>query len=218
MAWTIAFILYKPAAAIVYAIAFRMTGTDLFKSDGTGLFQIVTGLALMLIALVALPALMRFLVPAVASVGGAVPRACFWELRPFRPRETSRRARSVPATTAAVAAVAAIARPRTDRPAAHRHRALPHHPQVLTLPGRRRRRAAAQVRVQVREVPRPVVQEPEHQAAPGQAQQRAERAAAAGPIGAGIAVATKAAEGAKHAAQAVKAGTEEATGSNENGS
>jgi hypothetical protein len=70
MAWTLAFILYKPAAAIVYAIAFRMTGTDLFKSDGTGLFQIVTGLALMLIALVALPALMRFLVPAVASVGG----------------------------------------------------------------------------------------------------------------------------------------------------
>lgn len=70
MAWTLAFILYKPAAAIVYAIAFRMTGTDLFKSDGTGLFQIVTGLALMLIALVALPALMRFLVPAVSSVGG----------------------------------------------------------------------------------------------------------------------------------------------------
>ncbi|MCM6761264.1 hypothetical protein NB037_02420 [Rathayibacter sp. ZW T2_19] len=71
MAWTLAFILYKPAAAIVYAIAFRMTGTDLFKSDGTGLFQIVTGLALMLIALVALPALMRFLVPAVSSVGGS---------------------------------------------------------------------------------------------------------------------------------------------------
>jgi hypothetical protein len=68
--WTIAFVLYKPAAALVYAIAFRLTGTDLFKSDGTGLFQIVTGLALMLIALVALPALMRFLVPAVASIGG----------------------------------------------------------------------------------------------------------------------------------------------------
>jgi hypothetical protein len=70
LGWTIAFVLYKPAAALVYAIAFRLTGTDLFKSDGTGLFQIVTGLALMLIALVALPALMRFLVPAVASIGG----------------------------------------------------------------------------------------------------------------------------------------------------
>lgn len=68
--WTVAFILYKPAAALVYAIAFRLIGTDVFKTDGTGPFQIVTGLALMLIALVALPALMRFLVPAVASIGG----------------------------------------------------------------------------------------------------------------------------------------------------
>lgn len=68
--WTIAFILYKPAAAIVYAAAFRMTGTDLFKTDGTGLLQILTGLALMLIALVALPALIRFVAPAVAAVAG----------------------------------------------------------------------------------------------------------------------------------------------------
>lgn len=70
LAWTIAFILYKPAAAIVYATAFRLTGTDAFQAGGTGLFQILTGLALMLVALVALPALMRFLVPAVAAVGG----------------------------------------------------------------------------------------------------------------------------------------------------
>lgn len=68
--WTIAFILYKPAAAIVYAAAFRMTGTDLFKTDGTGLLQILTGLALMLIALIALPALIRFVAPAVAAVAG----------------------------------------------------------------------------------------------------------------------------------------------------
>ena len=71
LAWTIAFVLYKPAAAIVYATAFRLTGTDAFRADGTGLFQILTGLALMLVALVALPALMRFLVPAVAAVGGS---------------------------------------------------------------------------------------------------------------------------------------------------
>lgn len=70
LAWTIAFVLYKPAAAIVYATAFRLTGTNAFRADGTGLFQILTGLALMLIALVALPALMRFLVPAVAAIGG----------------------------------------------------------------------------------------------------------------------------------------------------
>ncbi|WP_435528064.1 hypothetical protein [Microbacterium aurantiacum] len=68
--WTIAFILYKPAAAIVYAAAFRMVGVDLFKSDGTGLLQILTGLALMLIALIALPALIRFVAPAAAVVAG----------------------------------------------------------------------------------------------------------------------------------------------------
>lgn len=71
LAWTIAFILYKPAAAIVYATAFRLTGSNAFQAGGTGLFQILTGLALMLVALVALPALMRFLVPAVAAIGGS---------------------------------------------------------------------------------------------------------------------------------------------------
>ncbi|RFA06790.1 hypothetical protein B7R21_18475 [Subtercola boreus] len=71
LAWTIAFILYKPAAAIVYATAFRLTGADLFKTDKTGLYQIIIGLALMLIALIALPALMRFLVPSISSVGGS---------------------------------------------------------------------------------------------------------------------------------------------------
>ena len=70
LAWTVAFVLYKPAAAIVYATAFRLTGSNAFQTDGTGLFQILAGLALMLVALVALPALMRFLVPAVAAIGG----------------------------------------------------------------------------------------------------------------------------------------------------
>ncbi|PVZ93288.1 hypothetical protein DDQ50_16445 [Amnibacterium flavum] len=70
LGWTIAFILYKPAAAIVYATAFRLTGADLFVTDGSGLVQLLTGLALMLIALVALPALMRFVVPAVGAMSG----------------------------------------------------------------------------------------------------------------------------------------------------
>ena len=70
LAWTVAFVLYKPAAAIVYATAFRLTGVNAFQAAGSGLFQILAGLALMLVALVALPALMRFLVPAVAAIGG----------------------------------------------------------------------------------------------------------------------------------------------------
>lgn len=68
VAWLIAFILYKPAAAIVYATAFRLVGSDNFKDDGSGLINVITGLTLMAIAVVALPALMRFVTPMVASV------------------------------------------------------------------------------------------------------------------------------------------------------
>lgn len=68
--WLIAFILYKPAAAIVYAAAFKLTGTSIFQDDGTGLVKIITGLALMAMALLALPALMRFVAPMVSQAGG----------------------------------------------------------------------------------------------------------------------------------------------------
>jgi type IV secretion system protein TrbL len=68
--WTIAFILYKPAAAIVYAAAFKLAGSNVFQSDGSGVWSIMTGLALMAIALVALPALMRLIAPMTAAVAG----------------------------------------------------------------------------------------------------------------------------------------------------
>ena len=68
--WLIAFILYKPAAAIIYATAFKLTSSNIFQDDGTGLVKILTGLALMIMALVALPALMRFVAPMVSQVGG----------------------------------------------------------------------------------------------------------------------------------------------------
>lgn len=68
--WTLAFILYKPAAALVYAAAFSLTGTDAFQDDGGGLWTVLTGLALMLMALVALPALLRFVAPMTGAVAG----------------------------------------------------------------------------------------------------------------------------------------------------
>ncbi|NOJ60960.1 hypothetical protein [Arthrobacter sp. 260] len=72
IAWTLAFILYKPAAAIVYAVAFRLvSGGEM--SGFTGILNSITGLALMVVALFALPALLRFVTPmvgAVASGGG----------------------------------------------------------------------------------------------------------------------------------------------------
>ncbi|NAZ84560.1 hypothetical protein, partial [Kineococcus indalonis] len=66
--WTLAFILYKPAAGIVYATAFRLAGSS--PNDPSGLANILTGLGMMAVALIALPALMRFCVPMVASVTG----------------------------------------------------------------------------------------------------------------------------------------------------
>lgn len=80
-AWLIAFILYKPAAAIIYATAFQLSGSKIFgnagdgKDFGSALLTTVTGLALMVIALFAMPALMRFVTPMVGAVtggGGAV--------------------------------------------------------------------------------------------------------------------------------------------------
>ncbi|MDP9988982.1 hypothetical protein J2S98_004171 [Arthrobacter oryzae] len=75
-AWLIAFILYKPAAAIIYATAFQLSGTKIFgnvgdgKDFGSALLATVTGLALMIIALFAMPALMRFVTPMVGAVAG----------------------------------------------------------------------------------------------------------------------------------------------------
>src|SRR5690625_452005 len=73
VAWLVAFILYKPAAAIVYAAAFQLVGTDVFSDDGTGLLAVLTGLMLMIIALFAMPALMRFVTPMVDALAGGAP-------------------------------------------------------------------------------------------------------------------------------------------------
>ncbi|NSX36537.1 hypothetical protein HTS88_08950 [Pseudarthrobacter oxydans] len=73
--WTIAFILYKPAAAIVYSVAFVLMGTG---EGRDALVKSITGFTLMIVALFALPALMRFVTPmvgAVASGSGAAAGA-----------------------------------------------------------------------------------------------------------------------------------------------
>ncbi|MDU0328480.1 hypothetical protein RWH43_17105 [Microbacterium sp. KSW2-21] len=82
--WLVAFILYKPAAAIVYAAAFQLVGTNIFQDDGTGFIAVLTGLILMVLALFAMPALMRFVTPLVSSLsagaGGALGAAAIMAL------------------------------------------------------------------------------------------------------------------------------------------
>lgn len=68
--WTIAFILYKPAAALIYAAAFRLTGSDAFGANGVGIVSILTGIGLMILALFALPALLRFVAPMTSAAIG----------------------------------------------------------------------------------------------------------------------------------------------------
>ncbi|MGB8198369.1 MAG: hypothetical protein WCF33_01525, partial [Pseudonocardiaceae bacterium] len=61
-AWLLAFVVYKPVAAIIYAAAFFTVG------QGADLGGQLTGLFMIVMAVVALPALMRLLTPAVAAV------------------------------------------------------------------------------------------------------------------------------------------------------
>lgn len=73
--WTIAFILYKPAAAVVYSVAFLLMSNS---SGQDAMVGSITGFTLMIVALFALPALMRFVTPmvgAVASGSGAAAGA-----------------------------------------------------------------------------------------------------------------------------------------------
>lgn len=64
LAWLIAFVLYKPVAALIYAACFKMSSKD--QDISTQL----SGIFMMLLAIFALPALMRFLVPATAAMSG----------------------------------------------------------------------------------------------------------------------------------------------------
>ena len=63
-AWLLAFALYKPAAAIVYAVAFDLAGQQ-------GALALLDGVMMLVLAILALPALLRFVVPATSALAGA---------------------------------------------------------------------------------------------------------------------------------------------------
>lgn len=67
--WLVAFILYKPAASIVYAAAFQMVGSNVYSSDG-GILKMLSGTTIVLIAIFTLPALMKLVTPAVGAMTG----------------------------------------------------------------------------------------------------------------------------------------------------
>ncbi|GAB7302364.1 hypothetical protein MAFF212519_02140 [Clavibacter michiganensis] len=65
-AWIIAFILYTPLAASIYAFAWRL------KDGADGIGGVLYGVALIGLAIVALPAMMRLLIPATSAMGNAI--------------------------------------------------------------------------------------------------------------------------------------------------
>lgn len=63
--WTFAFILYKPVAATIYA-----TSIWLMQQSGDAT-SLVAGVSMMFVAILALPALIKLLVPAAGALGGS---------------------------------------------------------------------------------------------------------------------------------------------------
>jgi hypothetical protein len=65
LGWLTAWLLYKPAAALLYDAAFRLT------QGKTSAVEVLSGLMLLILSVLTLPALLRVIVPATASLGAA---------------------------------------------------------------------------------------------------------------------------------------------------
>ncbi|MGW0251106.1 hypothetical protein ACWDYH_31205 [Nocardia goodfellowii] len=68
LAWALAFVLWKPVGALVYAIAFTAAGAPSQAQQDPQL--VLLGLLLLVMVPITLPALMRLITPAVAALGG----------------------------------------------------------------------------------------------------------------------------------------------------
>ncbi|MEV5646075.1 hypothetical protein AB0L67_39200 [Streptomyces flaveolus] len=70
--WLIAWLLYKPAAGLVlYAGSQMITATETSGQVGSPVNERIAGIGVMLLSAVALPALLKLVVPATAALGGA---------------------------------------------------------------------------------------------------------------------------------------------------
>ena len=67
--WALAFVAYKPAAALIYAAAMKMNQIGVGGSGNT-FVRTATGLMMLFLAIFALPALLRFMIPVTAAVAG----------------------------------------------------------------------------------------------------------------------------------------------------
>ena len=80
IAWFFAFLMFKPAASIIYAVAIKLlTGETWSEVSGDELIRFITGVVMLVLAVLALPALITFMVPATEAIssggGGAAAGA-----------------------------------------------------------------------------------------------------------------------------------------------
>lgn len=68
VAWLVAFLLYKPVASLVYAAAFKLITNEEATHDA--LLNVLTGAMLLILAVLALPALLRFVAPMAGAASG----------------------------------------------------------------------------------------------------------------------------------------------------
>src|SRR5699024_8346752 len=73
--WLLALLLFKPVAAAIYALGFRLlrqnSSTEGYDEIMDGLVSSLTGLLILALASLALPAIIKFVVPAAAAGAGA---------------------------------------------------------------------------------------------------------------------------------------------------
>ena len=71
IAWTLAFAFYKPAAALIYALAIKMSTTGVWEGGDNGLIQFAAGLMMIAASVFALPVLVGFLSPVLGSMSSS---------------------------------------------------------------------------------------------------------------------------------------------------
>jgi hypothetical protein len=68
--WLIAMVAYKPAAALIYAIGFQYLSSPAANNDGS-IATLMTGIVVLLLAVVAMPVLLKFFSWTGVQIGGA---------------------------------------------------------------------------------------------------------------------------------------------------
>ena len=123
IAWTLAFAFYKPAAALIYGLAIKMSTTGVWEDSGSGLIQFAAGLMMIVASVFALPVLIGFLSPVLGSMsssgggGGALGIAAMGAAIPQGASHLARSGRGFGSDSSAAQPPSKASAPTTSSPA-----------------------------------------------------------------------------------------------------